>query len=87
MIPTDHSALRAPVILKHLKSAHFPAESGYFSVFCGSQSHVLACKHAIHALLTLASSHEFVNRLVQQGNRFLVVLLHRFHDAMVDMVL
>ena len=57
MIPTDCYALRAPAILKHLKSAHFSTKNGYFSVFCGSQSHVLTCKHVIHDLLTLVSSH------------------------------
>ena len=34
---TDYFALRAPVILKHLKSARFSTKNGYFSVFCGSQ--------------------------------------------------
>ena len=30
-------------------------KNGYFSVFCGSISHALSCKHETHDLLTLVS--------------------------------
>ena len=49
-------AFHALAILKHLKSAHFSTKNGYFSVFCGSISHALSCKHETHDLLTLVSS-------------------------------
>ena len=60
MIPTDCYALRAPAILKHLKSAHFSTKNGYFSVFCGSQVQKSSCKPACIGfidLLTLVSSY------------------------------
>ena len=42
---TDFSALRALEILKHLKSAHFSAKNGFFSVFYGSSRYAFLCKH------------------------------------------
>ena len=32
-----------------------PPYSGYFLMFCGSQSHAFSCKHETHDLLTLVS--------------------------------
>ena len=45
----------APSALKHLKSAHFSAKNGSFSVLCATQSHKFSCKHEIYDLLSLVS--------------------------------
>ena len=51
-MPTDFSALRAPEILKTFEIRPVRAT---FSCFYGSQSHPIACEHALDDLLTLAS--------------------------------
>src|SRR5699024_9178456 len=60
---TDCSALCALTILKHLKSAHFFAKNGSFSVFCGSSRYAFSCRHEKHIYLTLVSSKCEINKI------------------------
>ena len=71
MIPTNCSALRAPAILKHLKSAHFSSKNGYFSVFCAPQGHTCLRKRSPHDLLTLVSYY----------NKCIICVLHMSKDS------
>ena len=47
------------------KNIQNPPDRATFSCFFGSQSHVLACKHVIHDLLTLASYYLFASFLAR----------------------
>ena len=61
--------------LKHLKSAHFSAKNGCFSVFCGPHRHKNVCKHPFCVHLSLVSSYTsiIIGRII--GLRF--VFFHR----------
>gem|GEM_PF-6893520 len=54
LTPDNHGLLRT-LCSRNPKNIRNPPCSGYFLMFCGSQSHAFTCKHETHDLLTLVS--------------------------------
>ena len=60
ILPHDTYGLLRISCSRNPKNIRNPPYSGYFLMFCGSQSHVFSCKHDNHDLLTLVSNNVII---------------------------
>ena len=59
-MPPDTYGLLRTLCSRNPKNIRNPPCSGYFLMFCGSQSHAFSCKHETHDLLTLVSGYDIM---------------------------